>query len=262
MSNDVRDSAILNQALSGFDQRDPASVRTPVPNYQAHLEDGVAGMHIGTTMTLGVSDVNDDIAAAVGESWSAFSELGANVEPFDIKFDPIPHDAWWTLFIASLVARYGFLAEERPEDLMEYTLDMINQGKNVTGAEVAVALRDVQNLQLQMHQLFEEFDLILAPTNAAVAWPHLAPPNEVGSKTNTGEIAGPGDGPGDGPIPFTMIFNSSFNPAASIPCGFGDDGMPVGLQVIGGYDDDATVFRACRAFEQARPWTGTRPAVS
>jgi aspartyl-tRNA(Asn)/glutamyl-tRNA(Gln) amidotransferase subunit A len=141
---------------------------------------------------------------------------------------------------------------------MEYTLDMIDQGKNVTGTDVAVALRDVQNLQLQMHQLFEEFDLILAPTNAAVAWAHLAPPSEVGSKTNTGETARPGDGP----TPFTMIFNSSFNPAASIPCGFGENGMPVGLQIIGGYDDDATVFRASRAFEQARPWTGTRPAVS
>jgi aspartyl-tRNA(Asn)/glutamyl-tRNA(Gln) amidotransferase subunit A len=258
MSNDVRDSAILSQALSGFDSRDPGSVKTPVPDYLSELEAGVEGMRIATTMTLGISDVNDDVAAAVEESWSAVSELGAKVEPLELKFDPIPREAWWTLWTAGQVAMYGHLAEERPEDLMPYTLEMINHGRTLTGADVAVALRDVQNLQLKMHQLFEEYDLILAPTNAAVAWPHLDPPTEIGSTKNNDEMAGINYGA----IPFTMIFNSSFNPAASIPCGFGEGGMPVGLQIIGGYDDDATVYRGSRAFEMARPWTGTRPTVS
>lgn len=258
MSNDVRDSAILNQALSGFDPRDPGSVKSPVPDYLAHLEDGVAGMRIGATMTLGISDVNDDVAVAVEESWSAFSELGADVVALDIKFDPIPRDAWWTLWTAGQVAMYGHLAEERPEDLMPYTLEMIKHGRTLSGADVAVALRNVQNLQLKMHQLFEEYDVIVAPTNAAVAWPHLQPPVEIGSSTNNDEMAGISYGA----IPFTMVFNSSFNPASSIPCGFGEGGMPVGLQIIGGYDDDATVFRASRAFEQARPWVGKRPFVS
>jgi aspartyl-tRNA(Asn)/glutamyl-tRNA(Gln) amidotransferase subunit A len=258
MSNDVRDSAILNQSLAGFDPRDPGSVKAPVPDYLAQLEDGIAGMRIGSTMTLGISDVNDDVAAAVEESWSAFTELGATVEPIDIKFDPIPREAWWTLWTAGQVAMYGHLAEERPEDLMPYTREMIKHGKTLTGADVAVALRNVQNLQLQMYQLFEEYDLVLAPTNAATAWPHLQPPGEIGSSANRDEMAGINYGA----IPFTMVFNSSFNPAASVPCGFGDGGMPVGLQVIGGYDDDATIYRACRAFEQARPWTGVRPAVS
>ncbi len=258
MSNDVRDSAILSQALSGFDVRDPGSVKTPVPDYVTTLEDGVSGMRIGTTMTLGISDVNDDVATAVEDAWLAFDELGANVELLDIKFDLVPRDAWWTLWTAGQVAMYGHLAEERPEDLMPYTLDMINHGKTLTGADVAVALRDVQNLQLKMHQLFEEYDVILAPTNAAVAWPHLNPPDEIGSKTNDDQMAGIDYGS----IPFTMVFNSSFNPASSVPCGFGEGGMPVGMQIIGGYDDDATVFRASRAFETTRPWTGTRPAVS
>jgi Asp-tRNA(Asn)/Glu-tRNA(Gln) amidotransferase A subunit family amidase len=233
-------------------------VKAEVPDYLAHLEDGVKGMRIGTTMTLGISDVNLDVSAAVEESWSAFSELGANVEPVDIKFDPIPRDAWWTLWTAGQVAMYGHLAEERPEDLMPYTLDMISHGKTLTGADVSAALRDVQNLQLKMHQLFEDYDLVLAPTNAAVAWPHLNPPSQIGTKSNDDEMAGINYGA----IPFTMVFNSSFNPASSIPVGFGEVGMPVGLQIIGAYDDDATVYRGSRAFEIARPWSGTRPTVS
>ena len=93
MSNVVRDSAILNQALSGFDVRDPGSIKTAVPDYLTELEDGVDQMRIGTTMTLGISDVNDDVATAVENSWTAFSELGANVEKLAIAFDPIPREA-------------------------------------------------------------------------------------------------------------------------------------------------------------------------
>mgnify|MGYP001456228987 FL=1 len=258
MSNDVRDSAILNQALSGFDVRDPGSIKTAVPDYLIELEDGVDQMRIGTTMTLGISDVNDDVATAVENSWTAFSELGANVEKLAIAFDPIPREAWWTLWTAGQVAMYGHLADERPEDLMPYTLEMIEHGRTLTGADVSLALRNVQNLQLQLHQVFQEYDLILAPTNAAVAWPHLQPPEKIGSEINQDEMAGINYGA----IPFTMVFNSSFNPASSIPCGFGEAGMPVGLQIIGGYDDDATVLRASRAFEQVRPWIGDRPSIS
>ena len=258
MSNDVRDSAILNQALSGFDDRDPGSIKTAVPDYLIELEDGVDRMRIGTTMTLGISDVNDDVATAVENSWAAFSELGANVEKLAIAFDPIPREAWWTLWTAGQVAMYGHLADERPEDLMPYTLEMIEHGRTLTGADVSLALRNVQNLQLQLHQVFQEYDLILAPTNAAVAWPHLQPPEKIGSEINQDEMAGINYGA----IPFTMVFNSSFNPASSIPCGFGEAGMPVGLQIIGGYDDDATVLRASRAFEHVRPWIGDRQSIS
>ena len=258
MSNDVRDSAILNQALSGFDVRDPGSIKTAVPDYLTELEDGVDQMRIGTTMTLGISDVNDDVATAVENSWAAFSELGANVEKLAIAFDPIPREAWWTLWTAGQVAMYGHLADERPEDLMPYTLEMIEHGRTLTGADVSLALRNVQNLQLQLHQVFQEYDLILAPTNAAVAWPHLQPPEKIGSEINQDDMAGINYGA----IPFTMVFNSSFNPASSIPCGFGEAGMPVGLQIIAGYDDDATVLRASRAFEQVRPWSGDRPSIS
>ncbi len=258
MSQDVRDSAILNQALAGFDQRDPGSLKSGVPDYLSDLEDGVAGMRIGTTMTLGISEVNDDVASSIESSWPVFSDLGASLVPLEIEFDPIPRDAWWTLWTAGQVAMYGHLADDNPEKLMPYTLEMINHGRTLTAADYSAALRDVQNLQLKLHQLFEEFDLVLAPTNAAVAWPHLNPPTKIGSATNDDEMAGINYGA----IPFTMIFNSSFNPASSVPTGFGEGGMPVGMQIVGGYDQDATVYRASRAFEQARPWTDIRPETS
>jgi aspartyl-tRNA(Asn)/glutamyl-tRNA(Gln) amidotransferase subunit A len=59
-----------------------------------------------------------------------------------------------------------------------------------------------------------------------------------------------------------MAFNISWNPAASVPCGFDRDGLPIGLQIVGHLGDDATVLRAAAAFEEAKPWADKLPPVS
>jgi aspartyl-tRNA(Asn)/glutamyl-tRNA(Gln) amidotransferase subunit A len=258
MTNDVRDAAIMTQALSGFDRRDPGSLRTPVPDHMRGFDDGVKGMRIAVTTSFGYALVNDDVAEAVEDSAKAFEKLGAKVVDSDIKFDPVPREFWWDIWTAGQVAMYGHLAEERPGDLMDYTLSMIEHGRTVTGGRMSAALRQAQSLRLQLAELFEDFDLIIAPTSAAVAWPHRQPPKQIGSGMNEGDYAGLSYGA----IPFTMAFNISWNPAASIPCGFGEGGMPVGLQVIADIDRDDVLFRACRAFERERPWTVKRPKVS
>ena len=153
---------------------------------------------------------------------------------------------------------YGHLAEQHREDLMDYTLEMIDHGETVTGAQYSQALRQADQLRLQMAQFFDEFDILLTPATAATAWPHRNPPKTVGKARNEGQWAGISYGA----IPFTMAFNIGWNPAASVPCGFDSKGMPIGLQVVGRLDDDATVLRACAAFEKARPWAQRRPTVS
>jgi aspartyl-tRNA(Asn)/glutamyl-tRNA(Gln) amidotransferase subunit A len=60
---------------------------------------------------------------------------------------------------------------------------------------------------------------------------------------------------------FTFPFNMTGQPAATVPCGFTRDGLPIGLQIVGRRFDDVTVLRACAAFERARPWAGRRPSV-
>ena len=62
--------------------------------------------------------------------------------------------------------------------------------------------------------------------------------------------------------PFTYLFNLTGNPAASAPAGFSSEGLPIGLQIIGGMKDEVTVLAASAAFEEARPWASKRPPVS
>ncbi len=256
MSQDVRSSAIMHMVISGHDPRDPGSLRTPVPDCIATLEDGIEGIKIGYSPDLGYALVNDDVAAACEEALSAFSEMGAHVSKADISFDPNPATYWWTIWTAGQVAMYGHLAEDPDVSLHNYTMEMVNAGYSVTGAQYASALREAELHRIQVLDFFSEYDLLVTPTTAAVAWHHRQPPKELGGQVLEEGIANPSA------IPFTALWNILWNPVASVPCGFGEGGMPIGLQIIGPHDDDPLVFRAARVFEQARPWTGTRPTVS
>ena len=258
MTHTVRDSALMMQALCGHDPRDPGSLRSPTPDYLADLDAGVEGMKVGVSITMGFAPVDEEVEESVRSAAEAFAELGATVVDADLVLDPPPKDYWWTVWTGNQKAMYGHLADEHREDLMDYTLAMIDHGTTVTGAQYSQALRQADMLRLQMAQFFEGFDVLITPTTAATAWPHLKPPTTVGNQRADGQLAGISYGA----IPFTMAFNIGWNPAASIPCGFDSEGMPIGLHVVGDLDDDATVLRACAAFEEARPWMDRRPPVS
>ncbi len=258
MTNTVLDSALMMQAICGHDPRDPGSLRQLVPDYLTALDDGVKGMKVGVSMTMGFAAVDEEVEESVRSAAQAFEELGAEVADVPLKLDPAPREYWWTVWTGNQKAMYGHLEEERRGDLMEYTLEMIDHGTTVTGAQYSQALRQADVLRVQMAQFFDEYDILLTPTTAATAWPHLSPPKTVGKRSNEEQFAGISYGA----IPFTMAFNIGWNPAASIPCGFDSGGMPIGLHVVGHLDDDATVLRACAAYEKARPWTTRRPPVS
>ena len=256
MSQDVRSSAIMHMAISGHDPRDPGSLKSPVPDCIAGLEDGIKGLKVGFSMDLGYAYVNEDVARVTEEAVKGLEDAGATVVNADISFDPVPAEYWWKIWTAGQVAMYGHLAEDPDVNLTDYTMEMVNAGYGVTGADYASALRQAEIHRIQVGQLFDEFDLLVTPTTAVEAWPHRKTPMELGGHKLEEGIANPSA------LPFTALWNILWNPCASVPCGFSDSGMPLGLQIIGPVDDDPIVFRASRAYELARPWTSTRPKVS
>ena len=99
---------------------------------------------------------------------------------------------------------------------------------------------------------FAKYDLLLTPTLAV-------PPFKVGINSPE-EINGRKVEPYAW-VPFTMPFNVTGQPAASVPCGFNDDGLPVGLQIVGKRYDEATVLKAAAVFEKAKPWSDRIPPL-
>ena len=108
-------------------------------------------------------------------------------------------------------------------------------------------------MKSQFSDAFDRYDLILTPTVAVPAFPVGAPPLKIGGKDTHWFW---------GFTPFTMPINMIGSTAASVPCGFSSDGLPMGLHIIGKWGDESTVLAASAAFEQARPWIQHRPQLS
>ena len=258
MSNSVRDAAIMLTAIAGGDNRDPGSLYTSYPDYTDTLEDGVAGLRIGLSLTMGYASVDEEVATAVENAARKFADMGAKVEEAPLVINA-PFDSWWPVWTANQAAMYGNLYDSNSKGLAPYTRAMIEHGRTVSGAEYSQALRAIQQTRVQINDFFNRFDLLLLPTTATTAWRHQTPPQKVGGKAiprnenvSISYYA----------IPFTMLFNSSGHPAASVPCGFDSNDLPIGLQIVGGFDRDALVLTASRAFEEICPWTDRKPANS
>ena len=257
MTRTVKDTAMLMQALSGHDGRDPVSLRQPAPDFVGATHGGIRGMRIGYSIEMGYAPVDPDIAKSVTDSVKVFEDLGAHVEEAGLELDPPPFEYWWTIWAANEKAMYGHLVEAHVEDLMPYTVEMVFHGVQVTGAEYSQALRQADEYRALLGDYFEKYDLLILPTTAVTAYKHRTPPETIGGKPALKTAAGIPFGA----LPFTMAFNISWNPAASIPCGFDSNGLPMGLQIVGNIGDEAMVLRASVAFEEARPWADRLPPV-
>jgi aspartyl-tRNA(Asn)/glutamyl-tRNA(Gln) amidotransferase subunit A len=102
-----------------------------------------------------------------------------------------------------------------------------------------------------MRAFHKTYDLLLTPVMSCTAFPIGQPPAAI-DRTPI---------PPMGWMGYTQPFNLNGAPAASIPCGFDSQGMPVGLQVVGRAFEDSLVLRAARAFEQAQPWADRKPKL-
>jgi len=252
MTRTVRDSALLLQVLAGHDPRDRSSLRDTPPDFLAALDRDVKGLRVAWSPDYGYAVVDPEVVEVTSKAARAFEELGCTVEEPDLSLDA-PFDAFWKVFTANAYASYGALLRNRADQLTEYARESIGYGGKVTGAAYARALGYMNHLKGQFADLFEEYDLLLSPTTAVPAFP-------VGQTIT--EIDGKEVHPFWGFLPFTYPINMVGHAAASIPCGFSSDGMPIGLHVVGRQGGEEAVIAASAAFERARPWTQHLPPVS
>ena len=124
----------------------------------------------------------------------------------------------------------------------------------MTAADYARALGGLDEVRAKFDALFERYDLLLSPTMAVPAFPIGEHPEVIGGR--------PVDDPSFAYLPFTYPINAIGHPAASVPCGFSENGLPIGLHIVGRKGDEETVLAASAAFERARPWGHFRAPVS
>lgn len=244
LTRTVSDAALMLSVIGGPDERDMAAWNTPAPDYRIGINGGVRGLRIAWSPTLGyVKNVHPDVEAATKKAAQVFVELGATVEEADPGFAD-PYEMIMTLWGAVSASLVNAASSQDRAKMDPGFLQIAEWGQKYSLADYLnafTARADIANAMVRFH---EKYDLLLTPQMPI-------PALEAGRVT-------PADGSyGENWInwsSFTYPFNLTQQPAASVPCGFSADGLPVALQIVGPARQDALVLRAARAFESARPW--------
>jgi aspartyl-tRNA(Asn)/glutamyl-tRNA(Gln) amidotransferase subunit A len=238
----VTDAAVMMNALKRPDARDWTSLPFDATDYTVGLNDGIRGLKIAYSPTLGYAqNIHPDVAASVHAAVLQLQALGAQVEQVDPGFDDpldITTGLWflgaWTVWNTLTPAQQALTD---PDFAAEAAL-----GQRLNALEVAQLHLRRGALGTHMRQFMQRYDLLVTPTVAVPAFDALpAGHSPMNPKAMLGWT------------PFSYPFNLTQQPACTIPCGLTRDGLPIGLQIVGPMFGDALVLRAARAYESVCP---------
>jgi aspartyl-tRNA(Asn)/glutamyl-tRNA(Gln) amidotransferase subunit A len=252
LTRTVADAALMMHVMSGPHHLDHTTLEKPPADYPALLGAGIGGRTIANSAFLGHARVDPDVALLVRQAAERFAAAAGTV-----LHDVTPA---WGPKGPELVRKFWSAHEMRLHRFLPDWADQMDPGLVAcmrTGAEVGMA--DYQELRerkhaynAEIHTFFEAWDFLITPSVSVAAFPatRLQPshwPQHDWDWISWAEFSHP--------------FNMSWNPAASVPCGFTADGLPVGLQIVGRRFDDLGVLQASAVFEQAVPWAHRRPPI-
>lgn len=250
----VRDSALLFDVLAGPDSRDHQALPAAAGSYLARCEEPLKRVRVAFCPTLFGVDVDPEISRVVG----AAVERIARALPIDLEtpvlgwHDPLP--TFETLWVAGRGIVYGQTLKNCADQLDPGFARLIGRASDYSLEDYLTAIQRRATFACQVHALFDAYDFLLTPTLPILPFDAdlIAPP-----ELDTHDSALPWACW----TPFTYPFNLSGNPAASLPCGWSDTGLPVGLQVVGPRFADADVLQFCSAIEAIMPWAHRIPPM-
>ncbi|WP_081636200.1 amidase [Pandoraea sp. SD6-2] len=240
MTRTVADAARLLRVIARPDARDWYAPPYVERDWLIGLDDGIQGLRIAFSPTLGFARVDPEVADRVDKAAALFQTLGARVQRADPDIgDPLTFlrvlvDAGVARLFESIPAERHALAETGFRAAAE-------RGMGITAVQYLAAVQTREHLAQRLTAFVgNEWDLLITPTTTTVA--PVADPAAEGYAT------------GAAISPFTYPFNLSQQPAASVPIGLSAHGLPIGLQIVGPRHRDDLVLRAARAFERISPF--------
>jgi aspartyl-tRNA(Asn)/glutamyl-tRNA(Gln) amidotransferase subunit A len=250
LTRTVRDAAAVLDVIAGSDDRDRTSLPREAGSYLEACDADVRGLHVAWTPDLGYAAVDERVLEVCGNAAAAFEEqLGCHVEVVNPGWEN-PEDVFGTIVAAQFYAAWGDELPAREADLDPTLVRFLRRGGGITARDYLRAMAQATAYWQEVHTFLARFDLLLTPTTAVPPFPlGTGVPREIDGRevSRLGWMA------------FTYPFNLTGQPAASVPAGFTDEGLPIGLQIVGRRHADRTVLAAAAAFEAACPWRDRRP---
>ncbi|MFQ5962639.1 MAG: Asp-tRNA(Asn)/Glu-tRNA(Gln) amidotransferase subunit GatA [Candidatus Methylomirabilales bacterium] len=271
MTKDVRDAAILLNVIAGHDPCDSTSVDLPVADYTAPLGREIAGLRIGIPDEYFIEGMDPEVGTAIRGAISVLESLGAKAERISLPHTEYAVATYYLVATAeasSNLARYdgvkyGLRAREARDLLAMYTKSRQNGFGDEVKRRIMLgtyglsagyydayylkALKVRTLIRKDFEEAFTRCDVIVTPTSPTPAF-------RIGERT-------------DDPLTmylsdvFTISANLAGIPGISLPCGYTQLGLPVGLQLLGRPFDEATVLQVAFAYEQATEWHRRKPPL-
>ena len=246
------DAALMMTVISQPDDRDWYALPFQDRDYRSGLEKDIRDLTIAFSPDLGLGGVDPEVARVVAGAVSVFSDLGARVVEVD---DPSPafghaRETFETLGFPGIALSMARFTDEERARMDPGLVTVAKLGEQVGIMDYMAANRAREALGLVMNDFHRTCDLLLTPSVPILPFPVGRDVPDPASQARWTEWT-----------PFSYPFNLTRQPAASLPCGFSGNGLPVGLQVVGPLYGDALVLRACHAFERARPIVYPEQAV-
>ncbi|MBZ5569332.1 MAG: amidase [Acidobacteriia bacterium] len=239
MTRNVRDAAIVLQAISGYDAGDISSREMPEEDYVAALDADTSSLRLGIVRQYFFDDLEPDVAAAMNNALQVLETLTASLSDASM-----PIDTDRTVQLAEIYAYHGQFLGERAGLYQPETLRRIQRGETIAATDYILKRNELEHLRRGAKDLFCDYDLLVTPTSPAPA-PKLSELQANPDDLRRRELV---------LLRNTRPFNVLGLPAVSAPCGFTRAGLPVGLQIAGAPGHDARVLQLAHAFAQATEW--------
>lgn len=262
MTRTVRDTALIMNAIAGYDLRDPSSAKTPlesplakgghrgVEDFSRDLGQDISGIRIGIPQEYFYDVIDSEVKEAVYQAASVLEGLGAKVEEISIPVLNHSITISGNILLTEAAEVHMDNLRKRPDDIGPDVRARLETGAMTTAGEYIKAQRARRVFNQQIAETFKQYDLLLAPTEPVGAPKIDEPRVQVGDQVEHKLALLPR---------LTRPFNICGVPTISVPCGFTSEGMPIGLQLAGRPFDDATVLKAAHVYEQATHWHTRRP---
>ncbi|GAB4339875.1 MAG: amidase [Candidatus Abyssubacteria bacterium] len=247
----VADAALMLDIITGPDPRDRHSLPPESGTYSGGLRRSVKGTRIAWSPDLGYAVVDPEVRDITTGAAKLFRKVGCKIEELNPHLES-PEECFVTMVMCEFSASLGSALEEWRDKMDPRLVTFVEMGKGLSARDYLDATFRRKEFNASVQKIFERFDFLLCPTVAS-------PPFTAG-KMAPETVAGRQLSP-IGWMPFTYPFNLTGQPAASVPCGFTSDGLPVGLQIVGRHHDDIGVLRMAAAFERIKPWAEFRPPL-
>ena len=270
ITRNVRDNALLLEAISGVDEMDSTSADVAVPNYAAALNGDIKGLRIAVPKEFLGEGVGEAARQSVLEALDVLKGLGATIEEVSLPHSKYALAAYYILSSSEASSnlsrfdgiRYGYRTENA-KNLLELYKNTRAEGfgdevkrrimlgtYSLSAGTYDAYYKKAQQVRTLIKQdydkVFENYDVIVGPTAPTAAF-------AIGQNIND---------------PLTMYANDILTipinlagvPAISVPCGF-ENGLPLGLQIIGNHFDEETIYRVAYAYEQQTDYAKQTPAL-